>query len=60
MRGAWPSPISWSAHCFFAGEGGFGYVTIAVSWQLPGYGIQFFSITQSFGYSSAMAGIGTL
>ncbi len=26
-------PLSCSGHCIFAGEGGFEYVTVAVSWQ---------------------------
>jgi hypothetical protein len=25
--------FNWRAHRIFAGEGGFGYVTVAVSWQ---------------------------
>ncbi len=27
----WPVPLSWSAHWFFAGEEGFGYVTFSVA-----------------------------
>ncbi len=31
---AWQAgTLSWSAHCIFVEEGGFGYVTVAVSWQ---------------------------
>jgi hypothetical protein len=30
---AWLGPLSWSAQCIFTGEGGFGYVTVSVSWQ---------------------------
>jgi hypothetical protein len=33
QQGALPGPLSWSAQCYMAGEGGFGYVTVAVSWQ---------------------------
>jgi hypothetical protein len=33
QQGAWPGPLSWTAHCIFAGGGGFVYVTVAVSWQ---------------------------
>ncbi len=33
QRGAWPGPFSRSAHWYLAGEGRFGHVTVAVSWQ---------------------------
>jgi hypothetical protein len=32
-EGSWSGPLSRSAHSYLAGEGGYGYVNVAVSWQ---------------------------